>query len=273
MKRVISKRRFGAQTLPKWPDKDKKKWTSLLPSSKATADLTTLETRLSSQGVKYCLPAFVDMHGVPKTKLVPIDHAVSMCEGSELFTGAALDGVPQEVSDNEVCAVADPALGGFPLPYKRDVAWFPASLYLDGKPYEPCSRNIYARAAAAAKDKGYLMKLGIEAEFFVFRQEEPGNVVQLKPVSELKHLEKPCYDSGAKHPNMSPVSYVAASFFCIVCISQNRTSCASHSTSARRLLPDLVRPAYDTGLSSLVILSFRRDLFFYSSAPGQHGMA
>lgn len=189
-RQVSARRWFGAQTLPSWPDKDKRKWTSLLPSSKAATDLTVMETHLSQQGVKYwyarevcflslmstwlacSLPAFVDMHGVPKTKLVPVDHVVSMCEGSELFTGAALDGVPQEVSDNEVCAVADAALGGFVLPYKREVAWFPASLYLDGKPFEACSRNIYARAAAAAKEYGYLMKLGIEAEFFVFREEQ-----------------------------------------------------------------------------------------------------
>ena len=167
--------------------KDRERWTSLLPSCKKTADLTTIEEALGRNQIKYCLPAYVDMHGIPKTKLVPVDHVVSMCEGSELFTGAALDGVPQDVSDNEVCAVADPALGGFPLPWQPDVAWFPASLYLDGAPFEPCSRNIFARAAERAKKSQLLMKLGIEAEFFVFRQDH-------NPVSELPNLEKPCYD-------------------------------------------------------------------------------
>ncbi|KAJ8610816.1 hypothetical protein CTAYLR_006451 [Chrysophaeum taylorii] len=211
MLRRLSRRRFGSQ-VPWSETRDPKAWGSLLPSSKATADLTTLETRLAQRGVKYCLPAFVDMHGVPKTKLVPVDHVRSMCEGSELFTGAALDGVPQEVSDNEVCAVGDAALGGFPLPYRRDVAWFPASLWLDGKPFEACSRNIYARVAQRAKDRGYLMKLGIEAEFFVFQDDESKG--QLVPVSPLPPLAKPCYDAG-----MTPFSS----------------------------LPDLEKPAYDVG--------------------------
>lgn len=189
------RRLFASQVLPKWPEKDLKKWTSVMPSCKATADLSTLEARLADQGVKYCLPAFVDMHGVPKTKLVPIDHAVSMCKGSELFTGAALDGVPQDVSDNEVCAVADAALGGFALPYQRDVAWFPASLYLNGEPFEACSRQIYARAAQSARDMGLMMKLGIEAEFFVFKED-------CTPVSTLPDLAKPCYDAARLLDNM-----------------------------------------------------------------------
>ena len=201
----------SSSLLPSWPHKDSKKWTSLLPSCKKVSDLTTLEERLVDKKIKYCLPAYVDMHGCPKTKLVPVDHCVSMCEGSELFTGAALDGVPQAVSDDEVCAVADAALGGFALPYQRDVAWFPASLYLRGEPFEACSRNIYGRAAEKAKEFGYLMKLGIEAEFFVFRQEKQESA-QFLPMSSLPDLAKPCYDAG-----MVPVSP----------------------------LPDLQKPAYD----------------------------
>mmetsp|Transcript_19515 Transcript_19515/g.77650 ORF Transcript_19515/g.77650 Transcript_19515/m.77650 type:complete len:203 (+) Transcript_19515:64-672(+) len=183
---VAARRGLATQLLPTWPEKELTAWTSLLPSCKKTANLATLEESLVRNHVKYCLPAFVDMHGVPKTKLVPVDHAVSMCRGSELFTGAALDGVPQDVSDNEVCAVADAALGGFAMPHQRDVAWFPASLYLDGAPFEACSRNIYARAAQRAKDMGFLMKLGIEAEFFVFRQDgkrPPEDHQRMAPVS------------------------------------------------------------------------------------------
>jgi len=194
---VRSGRRRSLSGVVSWPSKDRATWGSLLPSSKKTANLLTLEEGLRRNHIKYCLPAYVDMHGVPKTKLVPVDHAVSMCEGSELFTGAALDGVPQDASDDEVCAVADAAVGGFALPYQRDVAWFPASLYLNGEAFEPCSRNIFARAAAKAKEAPFrsLMKLGVEAEFFVFRQGEEST-----PVSSLPDLAKPCYDAGSFSP-------------------------------------------------------------------------
>ena len=46
---------------------------------------------LRERGVAYCLSAYVDMHGVPKAKAVPIDHFADMMSGSELFTGAAID--------------------------------------------------------------------------------------------------------------------------------------------------------------------------------------
>ena len=65
-------------------------------------DLQGLKDSLSQRGVKYCLPSYVDIHGVSKSKFVPIEHFDRMMNGSELCTGAALDGVPQDVSDWEV---------------------------------------------------------------------------------------------------------------------------------------------------------------------------
>src|SRR5882724_1591156 len=62
---------------------------------------------LQQQGVRYGLASYVDLHGRPKCKAVPIAHFAQMLKGSELFTGAALDGVPQEVNDDEVAAHPD----------------------------------------------------------------------------------------------------------------------------------------------------------------------
>ena len=53
-----------------------------------------LRHHLESNNIKYLIPSYVDMHGVPKTKMVPIAHLEKMLGGSEFFTGAALDGVP-----------------------------------------------------------------------------------------------------------------------------------------------------------------------------------
>ena len=60
-------------------------------------DLQGLKDSLIQSGVKYCLPSYVDIHGVSKSKFVPIAHFDRMMNGSELCTGAALDGVPQDV--------------------------------------------------------------------------------------------------------------------------------------------------------------------------------
>ena len=59
------------------------------------AELKSIKQKLIAQGVKYCIGAYVDIHGVPKGKFVPIDHFEHFAHGSELYTGYALDGLGQ----------------------------------------------------------------------------------------------------------------------------------------------------------------------------------
>ena len=49
-----------------------------------------LSRALQEQGVKYCLASYVDLHGIPKCKAVPIAHLPRMLNCSEMFTGAQL---------------------------------------------------------------------------------------------------------------------------------------------------------------------------------------
>ncbi len=159
-------------------------------AAKSSAKAKKLKTQLAEAGVKFLLPSYVDMHGASKSKMVPIDHFDRMMDGSELCTGAALEGVPQDVSDEEVAAHPDPASCAV-LPWRRDVAWFASDLWCEGKPFEPCSRNILKRVLARAADMGYGVNLGVEAEFFVLRTDEDGDYA---PVSLRKNLAKPAYD-------------------------------------------------------------------------------
>src|SRR5882724_10186707 len=76
-------------------------------TSPADADQRARIEALEKLGVRYGLASYVDLHGRPKCKAVPIAHFAQMLKGSELFTGAALDGVPQEVNDDEVAAHPD----------------------------------------------------------------------------------------------------------------------------------------------------------------------
>jgi glutamine synthetase len=51
---------------------------------KTEAEILKIQSELKAKGVKYCLGAFVDLHGVPKGKFVPIDHFAHFAQGSEL---------------------------------------------------------------------------------------------------------------------------------------------------------------------------------------------
>ncbi len=132
-----------------------------------------LKEKLTEEGVKYAIASYVDIHGVTKGKFVPVAHLGQMMEGSELYTGAALDGVPQDISDDEVASMPD-ADGLAICPWNRQLAWFPGNLFLNGAPFEACSRNILRRQLSAAADMGYRFNLGIETEFFLFRDTEDG---------------------------------------------------------------------------------------------------
>ena len=145
---------------------------------------------LEARGVRYALASFVDLHGVNKAKAVPIHHLEQMLAGSELFTGAALDGVPQDVSDDEVAAVPDLASATV-LPWRADTVWLASNLHLHGKPFEACSRNILCRVRDQAARMGLRFNLGIETEFFVLRRQGDGRLV---PASAQDTLDKPCYD-------------------------------------------------------------------------------
>jgi glutamine synthetase len=156
----------------------------------STADWQQIKTDLEAQGVRYALASFVDLHGMAKAKAVPLPHLGQMARGSELFTGAALDGVPQEVSDDEVAAVPDPASLTI-LPWQKEVAWFASDLHLRGEAFGACSRNVLHRVRAEAAAMGYRFNLGIETEFFVLKRNGAGDLV---PFSERDTLDKPAYD-------------------------------------------------------------------------------
>ncbi|AJD48853.1 glutamine synthetase [Isoalcanivorax pacificus W11-5] len=150
----------------------------------------SLRQTLEADGVKYAMAGYVDIHGCIKGKFVPLKHLGNMLGGSELYTGAALDGVPQDISDNEVSAVPDPA-SVMQCPWQPELAWFASNLHLDGAPFEACSRNILRRQLDNAAKMGYTFNLGIETEFFLFRDNGDGT---FGPISDRDAGEKPCYD-------------------------------------------------------------------------------
>jgi glutamine synthetase len=167
-------------------------------------ELQSLKDSLAKQNVKYALASFVDIHGMCKAKAVPLSHFGQMMAGSELFTGAALDGVPQDVSDEEVATYPDPSSATI-LPWNREMAWFASDLYLKGQPFEACSRGILKKVLAEAAAMGFTFNLGIETEFFILKETEDGKVI---PVSDRDTLDKPCYDLQGLLDNFTWVSEI-----------------------------------------------------------------
>lgn len=152
--------------------------------------IAEIQADLKEAGVKYCVGNYVDIHGVPKGKFVPLSHFPEFARGSELYTGYALDGLGQKPNDDEIASVPD--LGHIiPLPWNREVAWMPADNTLHGVPYEVNTRVVLQKVLQQAEAMGFGMNLGIECEVFVLKRTEDGRLVI---PNDDDNLNKSCYD-------------------------------------------------------------------------------
>lgn len=149
-----------------------------------------MKEALRARGVKYCIGAYVDIHGVPKGKFVPIDHFEQFAAGSELYTGYALDGLGQSPNDDEFASIPDLA-GCIQLPWNPEIAWFPADLTFHGQPYPVSTRVALKNVLQQAQDMGFRANLGIECEVFVVRLTDQGRLEIPNPDDDLV---KSCYD-------------------------------------------------------------------------------
>lgn len=158
---------------------------------------STARDRLREQGVAYCLSSYVDVHGVPKAKAVPIDHFAQMMRGSELFTGAAIDGLGQGPADDELSLWPD--LDAITvLPWEPTVAWAPGHLHYHGEPYPMDSRTILRQQVDRLAEHGLSFKLGIETEFFLVQREGSGVV----PANHKDVLPRAAYDIAGLLENL-----------------------------------------------------------------------
>ncbi len=154
------------------------------------SNFKAIKNSLKEKGVKYCVGAYVDIHGVPKGKFVPIDHFEHFAAGSELYTGYALDGLGQSPNDDEIASVPDLS-HIIQLPWNKEVAWMPADNTFKGEPYEINTRVALKKQIAAAEEMGFGLNLGIECEVFVVKLNEHGGLEIPNPDDDL---EKSCYD-------------------------------------------------------------------------------
>jgi glutamine synthetase len=167
--------------------------------------LRAIQDELRAKGVRYCIGAYVDIHGVPKGKVVPIDHFDHMANGSELYTGYALDGLGQEPNDDEIASVPD-LNQIIQLPWEPKVAWIPAINTFKGEPYALNTRVALQNVLKQAADMGYGFNLGIECEIFVLKQLSDGSLAIPNPDDKLL---KPAYDVRSFLDNFSWLDKVA----------------------------------------------------------------
>ncbi|MCB8874635.1 type III glutamate--ammonia ligase [Acidisoma silvae] len=169
--------------------------------------IAKIQADLAERGVKYCIGAYVDIHGVQKAKVVPLSHLEHMAHGSERYTGYALDGLGQAPNDDELTSVPD-LNHIIQLPWEPKIAWMPADNEFQGKPYPLNTRVALKNMIAQANEMGFGFNLGVECEIFLLRQNEDGS---LSVPHANDKLTKPCYDVQGFVDNFSWLDKMATS--------------------------------------------------------------
>jgi glutamine synthetase len=150
---------------------------------------TDLEGIARERGIKSFLISYTDLFGVQRAKLVPTAAIKGMAKNGAGFAGFAtwLDMTP---ADADLFAVPDPD-SLVQLPWKPEVGWLAADLWMNGKEVDQGPRNLLKKLKAGAAEKGLQIKTGVECEFFLTTPD--GSTV----CDTADRQAKPCYDQSA----------------------------------------------------------------------------
>ncbi|MBI1779271.1 MAG: type III glutamate--ammonia ligase [Proteobacteria bacterium] len=139
--------------------------------------------------IEYFLISFVDMAGTSRAKLVPASAIAIMQKNGAGFAGFAthLDMTP---ADPDMFAMPD-AESLVQLPWKPELGWLAADLWMEGKPILTTPRLVLKRLIAQALKAGYRQKSGVECEFMLIQRD------QMAVSDPFDAAKKPCYDQQA----------------------------------------------------------------------------
>lgn len=152
--------------------------------------------------IQFLLASFSDLNGASRAKLVPANRLESVCKSGAGFAGFAVGDLGHGPEDPDLLCIPD-LRSMTVLPWRQDVAWFAGTLTEDGSPWSHCTRTILLKVLERAKKLGYVMKTGLEPEFFLIKQDVDGKI---SPHDDFDREQKPCYQQQALMRNIGFLS-------------------------------------------------------------------
>jgi len=141
-------------------------------------------------GIKYVLAQFVDIHGVAKTKSVPVSHYQEVLTAGAGFAGFAIWGLGITPNGPDFMAVGDHATLST-VPWQPGYARVACDGHVHGEPWPYDTRVNLKHQIARLTARGWTLFTGLEPEFSLLRKDGQGAIV---PCDDTDTLAKPCYD-------------------------------------------------------------------------------
>ena len=136
----------------------------------------------------FFLVSYTDLLGGTRAKLVPAAKIAAVEADGACFAPFASNlGLGPDAHD--IAAVPDPD-SLIVLPWQPNVGWVASDVYLDGQPFAAAPRVILKRVLKQCQEQNYSYKTGVEAEFFLLKQNAGGYQV----ADALDTAVRPCYD-------------------------------------------------------------------------------
>jgi glutamine synthetase len=150
-----------------------------------------LRARAAEDGVEFFFALFVDMHGRPCAKMVPVEALGVMLGGGSGFAGFAAGPMGQSPADPDMIAVPDVA--SYTLaPWQPGLAVLHCDISVEGEPWPYTPRLILKRMLEKARARGLDYQVGVEAEYFLVRRDGDNGIEVADP---LDRMAGPCYDA------------------------------------------------------------------------------
>lgn len=128
------------------------------------------------QNVKFIRLQFTDICGILKNVAIPVEQLDKALDGELMFDGSSIEGFVR-IEESDMYLRPDPS-SFVVFPWKpRDgaVGRLICDVYNpDETPFAGCPRYTLKRVLQEAKEMGYEMNVGPEAEFFLFHTDENG---------------------------------------------------------------------------------------------------
>ena len=132
---------------------------------------------IEDENIQFFRLQFVDIFGFMKNVAIPKSQIEKALDGDMMFDGSSIDGF---VRIDESDMYLKPDYDTFTvLPWRNKDGVAAARIICDvyksdGSPFAGCPRVNLKRVLAEAKELGYTMNVGTEAEFFLFEKDEDG---------------------------------------------------------------------------------------------------
>ncbi len=150
-----------------------------------------LRARAESDGVEFFFAMFVDMHGKPCAKMIPVQAVGVLAGGGAGFAGFAAGPMGQSPADPDMIAMPDPASYAL-APWQPGLAVVQCDIHVDGEPWPYTPRLILKGVLERARARGLVYNVGCEAEYFLVRRTPEGGITVADP---LDRSGAPCYDA------------------------------------------------------------------------------